>query len=98
MRTSSDCGSAAGSASTSTVRAYFSCIQLGNIFLERDDWPNAYRRLLALAGTLLTEPLYSPGLPVPFCLMCAEKDRAKCHRSLIAEFLETKGYEIRHIE
>jgi uncharacterized protein (DUF488 family) len=75
---------------------YISAVELGNVFLEYADWRERYRELLATAGDLLTQRLWyvSP----PFCLMCAEKFQAECHRSLIAEYLVSKGHEVEHIE
>jgi hypothetical protein len=76
---------------------YVSLIELGNIFREYPDWATRYKTLLERAGDLLTGRL--AGVPQPFCLLCAEKRVADCHRRLIAEYLvEKKGAEVVHIE
>jgi len=76
--------------------AYVSTMDLGNVFLGCHDWRERYQQYLAKDGALLTEPLQN--IPGPFCLMCAEKSPLKCHRSLIAEYLISKGHEVKHIE
>jgi uncharacterized protein (DUF488 family) len=77
--------------------SYHPILELGNVFLERDDWRAPYRELLDQAGGLLTARLAS--LPRPFCLLCAEKRVADCHRQMIAEYLvEHRGWDARHIE
>jgi uncharacterized protein (DUF488 family) len=74
-----------------------SLIELGNLFLDYADWETRYQTLLDRAGDLLTDRLSS--IPTPFCLLCAEKKAADCHRRLIAEFLfRRKGAEVEHIE
>ena len=78
--------------------AYFSFIQLGNVFLDYDDWRERYCRLFAVAGDILTEPLFSIPIPEPWCLMCSEKRATDCHRWVIAAFLATEGHEVKHIE
>jgi hypothetical protein len=75
---------------------YFSFIELGNLFLGLPDWADRYRRLFEEAGELLIERLSQ--VPQPFCLMCAEKRAAECHRKIIAEHLATRGHEVEHIE
>lgn len=77
---------------------YFSVVQLGNLFMQLEECREPYRQLLTLAGDLLAEPLFAGTIPAPFCLMCSEKRHVDCHLGLIAEFLERKGYEVRHIE
>ena len=74
---------------------YISLVELGNIFLEYADWKERYQELLEKVGKLLTQRLET--IPSPFCLMCAEKSPSECHRSLIAEYLVQKGYEVEHI-
>jgi uncharacterized protein (DUF488 family) len=75
---------------------YRSLVELGNLFLDFDDWRERYRRLLEGAGELLTERLRSVNGPI--CLLCAEKRPEECHRTLIAEFLARKdGVEVEHI-
>ena len=75
---------------------YFSYVELGNVFQDYEDWEVRYRTLLDKAGDLLTERLSK--VPVPFCLMCAEKRSIHCHRLIIAEYLKHKGYNVEHIE
>jgi uncharacterized protein (DUF488 family) len=77
--------------------AYRSILELGNPFLDLDDWRPSYRELLDRAGDLLVPRLAD--LPRPFCLLCAEKRVADCHRQLIANFLVARhGWEVEHIE
>src|SRR4051794_38568821 len=47
--------------------AYHSILELGNVFLELEDWRIPYRELLLRSGDLLTAGLLD--LPRPFCLM-----------------------------
>ena len=76
---------------------YRSLIELGNIFLEFEDWQDSYRLLLETSGELLTRRL--SGLPGPICLMCAEKSVSQCHRQQIAEYLaKNKEADVRHLE
>lgn len=75
---------------------YVSLVELGNVFLGEPDWPALYRELIAHAGDLLTRRLAD--VPEPFCLMCAEKRVAECHRLVIAEFLQARGHEATHLE
>jgi uncharacterized protein (DUF488 family) len=77
--------------------AYRSILELGNLFRDLEDWRPSYRMLFERAGDLLIERLGD--LPQPFCLLCAEKRVAECHRLVIAEFLvATKGWSVEHIE
>ncbi len=77
--------------------AYHSILELGNLFRDLDDWQASYRELFERAGDLLVGRL--EGLPKPFCLLCAEKRVADCHRQVIADFLvATKGWTVAHIE
>ena len=76
--------------------AYVSLIELGNLFMEREDWRDRYRRLLDRSADLLLEGL--DGLAEPVCLLCAERAPADCHRSLIAAALARRGREVVHIE
>ena len=76
---------------------YRSIVELGNPFLEFDDWQPRYRRLIELAGSLLVERLDS--IPPPYCLLCAEKRSMECHRRVIADYLaQSRGASVHHIE
>jgi hypothetical protein len=74
---------------------YHSFLELGNPFLQFDDWQDRYRQLLSSSGDLLTERLFA--IPERCCLLCAEKEAAECHRSIIAEFLVQQGHEVEHL-
>jgi uncharacterized protein (DUF488 family) len=76
---------------------YRSLVELGNVFLGFEDWPQRYQMLLDQAGELLVSRL--EGVPEPFCLLCAEKRVAECHRRQIADYLaRTRGAEVVHLE
>jgi uncharacterized protein (DUF488 family) len=77
--------------------AYRSILELGNLFRDLEDWRPSYRALIEQSGELLVARLAE--VPAPFCLMCAEKRVAECHREVIAEFLlKTRGWVVEHIE
>lgn len=75
---------------------YFSFVELGNIFLDFEDWEERYRHLMKQSGDLLLKRLLE--VRGRFCLLCAEKSASRCHRRIIAECLAAKGYEVEHIE
>jgi uncharacterized protein (DUF488 family) len=76
---------------------YQAILELGNVFLDRGDWRADYADLIDRAGDLLTARLVD--LPGPFCLLCAEKRVADCHRRVIADYLvERHGWTVTHIE
>jgi uncharacterized protein (DUF488 family) len=76
--------------------AYHSILELGNLFRDLEDWRPSYCALFERAGDLLVARL--EGLSAPFCLMCAEKRVAECHRQVIADFLvATRGWTGKHI-
>lgn len=77
---------------------YVSLPELGNPFLEYDDWPSRYAEYFRRVGPLLLDRL-TPEIPEPACLMCAEKRVSECHRRHIAEYLEReRGWTFTHIE
>jgi uncharacterized protein (DUF488 family) len=76
---------------------YVSLPELGNVFLDYDDWPERYAKFLDAAGPLLFDRLAE--IAGPICLMCAEKRVCECHRRHIAEYLsKTKGWKFTHLE
>jgi len=76
---------------------YVSLPELGNVFLEYDDWPERYEQFLAAAGPLLFDRL--AGVAGPVCLLCAEKRVRECHRRHVAAYLErTDGWTFTHVE
>lgn len=74
---------------------YASLPELGNLFLGFDDSLGRYAELFDRVGDLLVGRLL--GLPEPFCLLCAEKRAAECHRTTIAAYLERHGHEAEHL-
>lgn len=76
---------------------YVSLPELGNLFLDYDDWQTRYERFVALAGPVLFDRL--EGVVGPVCLMCAEKRLCDCHRRHLAAHLEReKGWTFTHLE
>jgi uncharacterized protein (DUF488 family) len=76
---------------------YCSIVELGNLFIDLEDWRPNYRQLMDRAGDLLVTRLLD--LSPPICLLCAEKRVADCHRLVIADFLaERHGWHVEHIE
>ena len=77
---------------------YLSLPELGNPFLEYDDWQARYADYLERAAPLLFDRL-TDEVPGPVCLLCAEKKVAECHRRHIAEYLaRTRGWTFTHLE
>jgi len=76
--------------------SYVSLMELGNLFLGDEHWRERYPRLIQQAGALLLERLFA--LPPLFCLMCAERRAAECHRLYIAGYLLQQGWEVTHLE
>lgn len=75
---------------------YRSLIELGNVFLEFQDWQERYQRVLESSGELLTERLAT--IPQPFCLLCAEKRVTECHRQQVADYLAKQfGAAVTHL-
>ena len=74
---------------------YFSLLELGNVFLDYEDWRERYEQLFDRAGELLIDRLNE--MDTPFCLMCAEKKFTNCHREVIANYLVLKGHEVEHL-
>jgi uncharacterized protein (DUF488 family) len=76
--------------------AYISLVELGNVFIECEDWLERYRQLWEQAGDVLAERLRR--ILMPYCLMCAEKHATECHRQFIAAYLVQQGYAVKHLE
>ena len=75
---------------------YVSLPELGNPFLDYDDWQVRYADFLNRAGALLFDRIDAPG---PVCLLCAEKRVAECHRRHVAEYLtRERGWSFTHLE
>jgi uncharacterized protein (DUF488 family) len=76
---------------------YRAILELGNLFRDLEDWAPAYRAFFDRAGDLLVGRI--DDLPRPFCLLCAEKRVAECHRLVIADFLVAhRGWTAHHLE
>ena len=76
--------------------AYRSLPELGNVFMEFEDWRKRYAALLQCAGQLLIGRLEI--LEPPVCLLCAERRVADCHRLQIAQLLAARGAVVEHLE
>jgi len=67
---------------------YLSLVELGNVFLEFNDWADRYTSLFESSGDLLVERLVNLKVDGEVCLLCAEKSHLLCHRKIITDFLE----------
>ena len=77
---------------------YYSMPELGNVFLDLDDWRERYKKLLEGCGELLLDRLYNIDVPKPFCLLCAEKKISQCHRKEVADYLVAcKEWQVEHL-
>ncbi len=77
--------------------AYRAILELGNLFRDLENWMPLYRAFFERAGELLVARLDET--PEPFCLLCAEKRVAECHRLVIADYLvANRGWDVVHIE
>jgi len=75
---------------------YLSVIELGNIFLNHEDWYERYSKFLTACGGMCFDWL--DGVEKPICLLCAEIKIEDCHRKIVAEYLhKAKGAEIIHL-
>ena len=75
---------------------YYSFVELGNVFMNYEDWEERYKELLEKTGEFLTKGLNE--VPQPLCLLCAEKDASECHRKIISDYLQSQGWKIKHLE
>ena len=73
---------------------YKSLVELGNRFLDWEDWRTPYQHDLYFSGPLVTKRLTA--IEPPWCLMCAEKKVTDCHREYIAKYLKD-SWDFTHI-
>jgi uncharacterized protein (DUF488 family) len=57
----------------------------------------AFRDLMAQQGATLLQPLRACLQAETACLLCAEQDVQRCHRRVIAAYLEADGFIARHL-
>ena len=75
--------------------SYSHFLELGNLFRGLEDWEPRYRALIQAAGPLLLDRLRQ--IDEPYCLLCAEKDAANCHRGIIADAIAREGHSVVHL-
>jgi uncharacterized protein (DUF488 family) len=68
--------------------------ELGNEFRTESDAMERYRAIFAREAEDRCRRLVAVARKEPVCLLCAEKDPAGCHRSIIATHLASEGFEI----
>jgi len=56
-----------------------------------------FRTVIAAGFSQRTRELVEIASASPTALLCAEKHYQECHRSIIAEYLESIGWEIEHL-
>jgi hypothetical protein len=72
--------------------AYYWIQELGNPFLNEDDWQGRYREWIDAEGNARCTKLFE--LDEPVCLLCAEKRVSDCHRLHVADFLVRQGHAL----
>lgn len=65
---------------------YCSMPELGNKFMDEEDWATPFQVRLQEQGDVLTKRLREVDGPV--VLMCAEKRACECHRQYVADYLQ----------
>jgi uncharacterized protein (DUF488 family) len=70
--------------------------ELGNPDRQDPD-VRAFRHLMAQQGATLLQPLRACLTAESACLLCAEQDVQRCHRRIIAEYLEADGFTAIHL-
>ncbi len=69
--------------------------ELGNPFMQDEDWADRYRELIATSGEERTARLLE--LKGPVCLLCSEKRPEDCRRRIVAEWLAEWGWKVTHL-
>jgi hypothetical protein len=74
--------------------SYAHFLELG-LFRGLEDWKQRYRALIQAAGPLLLDRPRE--IDESYCLLCAEKDVANCHRGIIADAIARERHSVVHL-
>ena len=62
---------------------------------HRIDWQEYERQFKALLASRRIEEVFSPDLLNKSCLLCTEPQADRCHRRLVAEYLQAKWGDVK---